>query len=281
MTAEAGPRVLDCGAGRGEYSDGPSRHQRRRNPSERIWCVLPTAAVGRRPEAVIPQEYARPDVHRFDRPPADRPDPRMAGAARPSRVRQGRPPARAVRGRRGACHAVHRRGRGPVPRLLEAPDHGRDRSSSCSRSRRWPAWRNGGPRCSPGGTSTSPRTGRSSTRPCACPRPTPCASMTRTWGATSTRCSTGWPPSRSTSATARGRARRESASGTWSTSASAAATSGRRWRPRRSSTSPSVRCASGSCPTSTAPTSGTRPLTSTPRRRCSSSRARHSRRSRR
>ena len=173
-------------------------------------------------------------------------------------------------------------GAGPVPRLLEAPDHRRDRGAAARSVARRPASRSGGPRCSPGATSTRPRTARSSTRRCARPRTTRCASTARTssrdvhevldrMAAFALRVRlgewTGSPASAIRNVINIGIGGSDLGPGDGDPGA----------RPRTAS----ARCASGSCPTSTARTSATRRPTSTPRRRCSSSRARRSRRSRR
>ena len=84
--------------------------------------------VGPGTEPDIPQEYARPDAHPIDRPPAHRPDARVAGPARPSRGRQGRPPARPVRGRTRSAR------RGSRPR---APACSSTTRSTGSPTRRW------------------------------------------------------------------------------------------------------------------------------------------------
>ena len=99
--------------------------------------------------------------------------------------------------------AARGRGRRPLPRLLEEPDHGRDaRAARCS-SPRSPAWPSGSRRCSAASGSTSPRTAPSSTSRCACPRATSLVvdgRRRRRRGAR--RCSTAWPPSPSASAPA-------------------------------------------------------------------------------
>ena len=62
--------------------------------------------------------------------------PEWKAADRPPRAGPRPPPARPVRGRSGPGHAPHRRRRGDVPRLLQAPRHRRDDARSSSRSPR-------------------------------------------------------------------------------------------------------------------------------------------------
>ncbi len=146
---------------------------------------------------------------------------RVAGTGRPpcggggadaaGAVRRGPRPRRTHGGERGGPPASTTPSTGPRPRR-------------CACCWRWPAgprWPSGGTRCSPGATSTPPRTGRSSTWPCAC-RPEPTWWWTaRTWWPTCTGCSTRWGTCPTGSATGGGPAPPAGASGPWSTSASA------------------------------------------------------------
>ena len=80
-----------------------------------------------------------------------------------------RPPARPLRAAiRSRGERLARRGRGPLPRLLEEPDHRRDAAAARRARRGVRACPSGSRRCSAASTSTSPRTAPSSTSRCGC-----------------------------------------------------------------------------------------------------------------
>ena len=81
-----------------------------------------------------------------------------------------RPPARPVRRRPRARRAADRRGRRPLPRLLEEPGHRRDAAAARSSWPTGPACATASTRCSAARRSTSPRTAPCCTSRCARPR---------------------------------------------------------------------------------------------------------------
>ena len=180
--------------------------------------------------------------------PAPRPDARVAGPHGPPRDHPRPPPARPVRRGSRARDPAHRRGRRAVPRLLEAPDHRRDDASCCSRSRAAARVEERRTAMFAGehiNTTEDRAVLHTALRaPADEPRVVDGQDVDR-------RRPRGPRPDggvrAQASASASGRGSPASRSGTSSTSASAAPTSGPRWRPRRSSTTRSARCASGSC----------------------------------
>ena len=92
----------------------------------------------------------------------------LEGARAPLRRDPRSPPARPLRRRCDARRAARRRGRRPLPRLLEEPRHRRDARACSSGSPRSRASRSAPRRCSAATGSTPPRTAPSSTSRCAC-----------------------------------------------------------------------------------------------------------------
>ena len=78
------------------------------------------------------------------------------------------PPARPLRRRPRARRAPGRRGRRPLPRLLEEPDHRRDAAAARRAGATSAASPSAATRCSPASTSTSPRTAPCCTWRCGC-----------------------------------------------------------------------------------------------------------------
>ena len=208
--------------------------------------------------------------------------PVLARAEPAPRGRQGSASAGPVRRRPGARRAAGRRGRRAVPRLLEEPGHRRDDRACWRRS---PSSRDCGDRIE--AMFRGERINVSEDRSVlhvALRMPQRARrwwSTASTWSRRCTRCSIGWRRSPTASAAATGRAHRP------------ADPQRRQHRHRRLGPRPGdglrgaapllrPRAArSASSRTSTRPTSSRRRATWTRRRRCSSSRPRRSRRSRR
>ena len=127
---------------------------------------------------------------------------RLEGVGEPSRRSRRPSPARPVRRGPRPGRAPGRRGRRPLPRLLEEPGHRRDAEAAGRAGAR--VRRRGAPRrdVRAASTSTSRRTGPCSTWRCGCRATARWSSTARTSSSRSTRCSTGCP--RSPSGSARG-----------------------------------------------------------------------------
>ena len=195
---------------------------------------------------------------RRERPNGRRRSPAWTGARRPSGADQVDAPARPVRRRSRPRRPAHRRGRRPVPRLLEEPRHRRDDGAAAAHS---PTRRGLRDRIDAmfRGEHINVTEDRAVLHVALrMPRDDVNSWSTATTSSpTCTRCSTGWRRSRPGARRRVDGRHRASASAPWSTSASAAPTSGRRWptRPSLDFSRPRHRRA-GSCRTSTAPTSG-------------------------
>ena len=176
VVTDNGNLILDCAVQGHHRSRRPGSHavrDSRRGRHRALRRHGPRGhGVGRRPGAHADESSltgSPPEIEEGTRDHGDRithPAPGLEGAAGAPRAGQGSPPARAVRRDPAARRADDRRGRRPVPRLLQEPRHRRDAARCCSRWPTTPAWPSGATRCSAARRSTSPRTARCCTSRC-------------------------------------------------------------------------------------------------------------------
>ena len=175
----------------------PRRRRRPSTPTPRA----PGARRGRRAAQAATTGTTRTtrgqEAPPHERPDRDPPGPRPAWPRSSAARRRAAPhaPARALRGRPRPRRAAGRRGRRPLSSTTPSTasptrrcalllDAGRGVRAARARSTR----------CSPASTSTSPRTARCSTSPCARPRDAvDRGRRRRTSSPRCTRCSTAWP----------------------------------------------------------------------------------------